>query len=859
MLDKHYDPKKVEEGKYENWKNKGYFTAGDSSKEAFSLVIPPPNVTGKLHLGHVMDTVPDDIIVRYKKMKGYDVLWVPGMDHAGIATQAKVEAKLRAEGISRYDLGREGFLKKAWEWKDEYAKTIHEQWAKIGLSVDYSRERFTLDEGLSEAVRHVFVTLYNQGLIYQGEKIINWDPVLRTALSNIEVNHQDDEGEFYYFRYEVVGEKDRSIIVATTRPETMWGDTAVFVNRKDPRFSDLIGKKVINPCNGEELPLMADSYVDMSFGTGAMKCTPAHDPNDFALAKKYGFPFIRVLDETAHLLPIAGEFAGMDRYEARKALVEKIQREGHLDHIEKIVHSVGHSERSGAVVEPMLSKQWFVKMKPLADRVLAQQKSENKVEFLPRRFENVLIRWMQNVEDWCISRQLWWGHRIPAYYNKETGEVLVTEETPDLTKYTQDEDVLDTWFSSALWPFATLGWPHKTPDFDRYFPTSVLNTGYDIIFFWVSRMIFQSEHFTDQVPFKKVVIHGLIRDEQGRKMSKSLGNGIDPLDIIAKYGVDAMRYFITTNSTPGQDMRYSEEKLQAAENYLNKIWNATRYVEMTLGEDFQPNEIPYKDLGVLEKYILTRLEKTIAHVQKKMDAYEFGAASTYLYDFVYDDFCSFYLEMSKVSLSDPHQSETVKQVLYQVIHDVILMIYPYCPFIGEELYCSLPGHKDSAMLETYPEYRPQWISPAAEKKGRLLFEMIRDGRGYKSCHKMAPNEAIKITLSPKTPFKGVETYLTRFLFAKEIRVQKEAPHGDAFLYSGLTMVVASNKSNDEIKKELLKERERLEFEISRSEKMLLNPAFVSKAPKQKVDLERSKLEENKAKMKGLEQRISDLA
>ena len=822
-------------------------------------MIPPPNVTGKLHLGHVMDTVPDDIIVRYKKMKGYDVLWVPGMDHAGIATQAKVEAKLRAEGISRYDLGREGFLKKAWEWKDEYAKTIHEQWAKIGLSVDYSRERFTLDEGLSEAVRHVFVTLYNQGLIYQGEKIINWDPVLRTALSNIEVNHQDDEGEFYYFRYEVVGEKDRSIIVATTRPETMWGDTAVFVNPKDPRFSDLIGKKVINPCNGEELPLMADSYVDMSFGTGAMKCTPAHDPNDFALAKKYGFPFIRVLDETAHLLPIAGEFAGMDRYQARKALVEKIQREGHLDHIEKIVHSVGHSERSGAVVEPMLSKQWFVKMKPLADRVLAQQKSENKVEFLPRRFENVLIRWMQNVEDWCISRQLWWGHRIPAYYNKETGEVLVTEETPDLTKYTQDEDVLDTWFSSALWPFATLGWPHQTPDFDRYFPTSVLNTGYDIIFFWVSRMIFQSEHFTDQVPFKKVVIHGLIRDEQGRKMSKSLGNGIDPLDIIAKYGVDAMRYFITTNSTPGQDMRYSEEKLQAAENYLNKIWNATRYVEMTLGEDFQPNEIPYKDLGVLEKYILTRLEKTIAHVQKKMDAYEFGAASTYLYDFVYDDFCSFYLEMSKVSLSDPHQSETVKQVLYQVIHDVILMIYPYCPFIGEELYCSLPGHKDSAMLETYPEYRPQWISPAAEKKGRLLFEMIRDGRGYKSCHKMAPNEAIKITLSPKTPFKGVETYLTRFLFAKEIRVQKEALHGDAFLYSGLTMVVASNKSNDEIKKELLKERERLEFEISRSEKMLLNPAFVSKAPKQKVDLERSKLEENKAKMKGLEQRISDLA
>ncbi|MCF0112464.1 MAG: valine--tRNA ligase, partial [Bacilli bacterium] len=556
MLDKHYDPKLVEQNKYETWKNKGYFTAGDVTKQPFSLVIPPPNVTGKLHLGHVMDTIPDDIIIRYKKMQGFDALWVPGMDHAGIATQAKVEAKLREQGISRYDLGREGFLEKAWEWKEEYGNAIHDQWAKLGLSVDYTRERFTLDPGLNEAVKHVFVTLYNEGLIYQGEKIINWDPVLRTALSNIEVVHQDDEGEFYYFKYDVVG-TDKQLIVATTRPETMWGDTAVFVNPKDPRFKDLIGKMVINPCNHEEIPLMGDPYVDMEFGTGAMKCTPAHDPNDFNLAKKYDFPYIRVLDETAHMLPIAGEFAGMDRYECRKALVERIEKEGHLDHIEKFVHSVGHSERSGVVVEPMLSKQWFVKMKPLADRVLAQQKGKDKVEFLPKRFENVLLRWMKNIDDWCISRQLWWGHRIPAYYHKETGEILVSETEPDMSKYTQDEDVLDTWFSSALWPFATLGWPKKTPDFDRYFPTSVLNTGYDIIFFWVSRMIFQSEHFTDKRPFDTVVIHGLIRDELGRKMSKSLGNGIDPIDVIEKYGVDALRYFITTNSTPGLDMRYS--------------------------------------------------------------------------------------------------------------------------------------------------------------------------------------------------------------------------------------------------------------------------------------------------------------
>jgi len=856
MLDKRYDPKLVESGKYQTWKEKGYFTAGDKSKQPFSLVIPPPNVTGKLHLGHVMDTVPDDIIVRYKKMMGYDVLWVPGMDHAGIATQAKVEEKLRKQGISRYDLGREKFLEVAWDWKKEYASTIHEQWAKIGLSVDYTRERFTLDDGLSEAVRKVFVTLYEEGLIYQGEKIINWDPELRTALSNVEVLHSDDEGEFFYFLYDIVGTKEQ-LVVATTRPETMFGDTAVFVNPSDKRYKKYIGKKVINPANGEEIPLMADAYVDVDFGTGAMKCTPAHDPNDFALAKKYGFPLIKVLDESARMNERAGEFRGMDRYECRKALVAKIKAEGHLQKIEKFVHSVGHSERSGAVVEPMLSKQWFVRMKPLAERVLAQQQTPDKVEFLPSRFEKVLIRWMNEVDDWCISRQLWWGHRIPAYYNDLTGETRVSMEAPKGEGWRQDEDVLDTWFSSALWPFATLGWPHKTPDFDRYFPTSVLNTGYDIIFFWVARMVFQSEHFTDKAPFKTVVIHGLIRDEQGRKMSKSLGNGIDPIDVIERYGVDALRYFITTNSAPGLDMRYSDEKLQAASNYLNKIWNATRYVEMTLGEDYEPKPIDKKSLEPLEKFILSRLEGTIRKVQSKMDEYNFLSASGILYDFVYDDFCSFYLEMSKVALGDPSKAETVKAVLYKVVREIILMIYPYCPFIAEELYLSLPGHKESIMLETYPVYDASLHSPKAEKLGKLLADIIRQVRGYKSQKGLAPNAPVRLAFDTSFPFPKIQEYLQRFLFAKSVE-EKSKLRGDAFVYEGTTLTIEEDVDVETLRENLLKERERLQSEVLRGEKMLGNPGFLAKAPKEKVAVEQEKLEGNKTKLAEIEKRLAEL-
>lgn len=860
MLDKHYDPKQVEEGKYDNWVKKDYFKAGlDKSKPPFSLVIPPPNVTGKLHLGHAMDTTLEDIITRYKRMKGFDVLWLPGMDHAGIATQAKVEAKLREEGVSRYDLGREKFLEKAWEWKNEYAATIHEQWKKMGLSIDYSRERFTLDEGLSKAVRHVFVTLYNEGLIYQGERITNWDPELRTALSNIEIIHQDDEGEFFYFNYDVVGENE-SLIVATTRPETMFGDTAVFVNPKDNRYKHLIGKKVINPANGDELPIMADSYVDVSFGTGAMKCTPAHDPNDFALAKKYGFPLIKVLDDTAHMNDKCGIYEGMDRYECRKALVEKIKEDGHLVKIEKIVHSVGHSERSGAVVEPMLSKQWFVKMKPLADKVLERQKTDGKVNFVPKRFEKILLRWMSNIEDWCISRQLWWGHRIPAYYNKKTGEVLVSEETPDMNLYTQDEDVLDTWFSSALWPFATMGWPNEeTEDFKRYFPTSCLVTGYDIIFFWVSRMVFQSLHFTDEVPFKDVVIHGLVRDAKGRKMSKSLGNGIDPMDVIDHYGVDALRYFITTNCTPGMDMRYIEEKVASSEAYLNKIWNACRYVEGVLGESYVPREINKKELGPLDAYIIDRLERTIKKVGSKMDSYEFGQASATLYDFVYDDFCSSYLEFSKITLAHGgEEAEITKSVLYKVIKAIILMIYPYCPFVSEEMYLSLPMHKDSIMCEPYPVFEKNLLNVAATSKVKILQDMIRDIRNYKAQNGIAPNAKVRLILSPKEPFKGFGEYLARFAFASSCITMKETLSGNPFVYPGFEMVVEEDVDEEILRARLEKQIETLKSEIERSTKILSNPGFIAKAPKEKVDLEKEKLANNQHVLSTIEDKLTKL-
>ena len=856
MLDKRYNPQEVEAGKYEMWKKGGYFTAGDKNKTPFSIVIPPPNVTGKLHLGHAWDTTIQDIIARYKKMQGFDVCWLAGMDHAGIATQAKVMEKLSKSGIDVTKISREEFLKYAWEWKAEYANSIREQWAKMGLALDYSRERFTLDEGLNYAVRKVFVDLYNKGLIYQGERIINWDPVQMTALSNIEVIHQDDPGQMFYFRYPIVG-TDESLIVATTRPETMFGDVCVVVNPKDKRYKKFIGMKVINPANGDELPIIADEYVELDFGTGAMKCTPAHDPNDFILGEKYHFPKPIIFNKNATMNHLCGKYEGMDRFECRKALVEQIKADGHFVKIENIIHPVGHSERTNAVVEPMLSKQWFVKMRPLADASLKNQKGKNKVNFVPPRFEKVFTQWMEKVDDWCISRQLWWGHRIPAYYNKHTGEMKVLMDPPqDMENWEQEGDVLDTWFSSALWPFSTWGWPNKTADLERYFPTDVLVTGYDIIFFWVSRMIFQSLQMTGERPFKQVVIHGLVRDEQGRKMSKSLGNGVDPIAVINQYGADALRYFLTTNSTPGQDMRYIDEKVQASANYLNKIWNSARYVLSVLPENFIEKETSPKDYSELDQWIINRLETTIKNVTTNMDKYDFNAASNHLYNFVYDDFCSQYLEMSKVALNSENAKlkETTYQVLYKCLKDIILLIYPYTPFIGEELYLSLPGHKESIMLETYPVYNAKLVKKTVYRPVNLLFSIIKDVRAYKIENKMAPNARLDLSINLRIPeFPGFVNFLERFTFSNIKLVDQEIVHqkGELKIYQDGDLLIVNEAGASAMIERINKEIEETKKEIARCQNMLANPNFISKAPEAKVNLEREKLAKHEENLSSL--------
>ena len=856
MLDKRYDPKQVEQGKYDFWKKGGYFQAGDKSKDPFCIVIPPPNVTGKLHIGHTLDTTIQDIVIRYKKMLGFDTLYLPGMDHACIATQAKVMERLRKDGIDVTKISREEFLKHAWGWKEEYANSIHQQWAMMGLALDYSRERFTLDEGLNYAVRTVFVSLYNKGLIYQGERIINWDPVQMTALSNVEVIHQDDKGAMYYFKYPVVGEDDY-LTVATTRPETMFGDVCVVVNPKDKRYKNYIGKKVINPANHEEIPIIADEYVDIEFGTGAMKCTPAHDPNDFIIGEKYHFEKPIIFNKDATMNEKCGKYQGMDRFVCREALLKDIEAEGNFIKKEDIIHSVGHSERSGCVVEPMLSKQWFVKMKPLAEQSLKNQASNNKVNFVPERFEKVFTQWMENIDDWCISRQLWWGHRIPAYYHKETGEVIVSMDPPkDMENYIQDSDVLDTWFSSALWPFSTLGWPNKTPDLDRYFPTDTLVTGYDIIFFWVSRMIFQSLEMTKDRPFKECVIHGLVRDAKGRKMSKTLGNGVDPIQVIDQYGADALRYFLTTNSTPGLDMRYIDEKVVAASNYLNKIWNSARYVLSVLPEGFKEKSFNLNELNPLDIWIINRLFITINNVKTNMDKYDFNAASSHLYNFVYDDFCSQYLEMSKVTLNgnDENKKNATYQVLHYCLKNIILLIYPYTPFIAEELYQNLPEHKESIMLESYPTVNKDLIDNSYDEQVETLINLIKDVRNYKLENKLAPNAKLELLINfKKQLFDDFNIYLARFTFSeiKDVGAELIYKKGELKVYNYLDLIISNESGKDELIKRLDAEIALTRSEIERCEKMLSNANFVDKAPKEKVENERNKLSKHQENLQNL--------
>lgn len=861
IIDKRYDFKKVEEGKYQTWKDKGYFKAGDLTKTKFSMVIPPPNITGKLHIGHSIDTTIQDITCRYKKAKGFDVLYLPGCDHAGIATQAKIDEKLKLEGTNRYILGREKFLEVAYEWKDNFSSIIHEQRAKMGLMLDYSRERFTLDEGFNEAVFYVFKTLYDKGLIYRGEKIVNYDPVMKTALSNIEVIYKEDKGQFFYFKYRFKYDLNKYLTIATTRPETMFGDTCIVVNPNDERYKDVVGKIVINPANNEEIPVIADEYVDMEFGTGAMKCTPAHDPNDFIIGQKYNLSHPIIMKNDGTMADNTGIYKGLDRFKCRELLVENIKKDDNLIKIEDIVHQVGHSERSNAVVEPLLSKQWFIKMKPIAENLLEHQKGPDKVNFIPKRFEKILNRWMENCDDWCISRQLWWGHRIPVYYHKTTGKILVSNQKPkDFENYVQDEDVFDTWFSSALWPFATLGWPKETADFKRYYPLDALGTGYDIIFFWVARMYFQGLNFTNKAPFKNVVIHGLVRDSQGRKMSKSLGNGVDPIDIINKYGVDSLRYFLATAASPGFDVRYSEEKIQNASNYLNKIWNSARYILLNLPDDFTSFPIVKKDLNEIDKYIINKLEETIKKVTKAMDKFDYGIASSTLYNFVYNDFCSFYLEMSKVSLSsNDNNKEKTLNVLLFTLKAVIMMIYPFSPFISEEIYLHLPGHKDSIMLESYPVFENKLISKNVNEKVEVLKQIIETVRNYKATNNFAPNLKVNLIINSTYDLTTLKDYIGRFCFADEIRFNSnEVNNCFSFELNKTTLFIQSNVNKDEILAKLNEQKEHLENEIKRSENLLNNPNFINKAKKEKIDLEKEKYANYKSQYEEIIKKMKNL-
>ena len=867
MLENKYDHLKIESDIYETWVEKGYFKAGDKSKKPYAMVIPPPNVTGKLHLGHSWDNTLQDIITRYKRMCGYDTLYLPGMDHAGIATQAKVDARLKQQGVSRFDIGREAFLNHAWNWKEEYAGFIRKQWATMGLGLDYSRERFTLDEGLSKAVRKTFVTLYKEGLIYQGERIINWDPQAKTALSNIEVIYKPTKGYMYHFYYDVV-ETGRRIEVATTRPETMFGDVCVVVHPKDERYKDIVGMHVINPANNEILPIIADDYIDIEFGTGAMKCTPAHDPNDFIIGEKYGFAKPVCINPDATMNQLAGEYEGLDRYQCREKLVERIKSEGHLAYIEEIEHNVGYSERTDVVVEPYLSKQWFVKMKPLAQDVLKnQQNSETKINFYPERFEKTFIQWLENIEDWCISRQLWWGHRIPVFYHKETGEIYCEMDDPkDIENYIQDEDVLDTWFSSALWPFSTLGWPEKTEDFERYYPTDCLVTGYDIIFFWVARMAFQARHLTNDRPFKDVLIHGLIRDEKGRKMSKSLGNGVDPMDVKQKYGADALRFFLTTNSTPGADLRYTDTKMEASWNFINKIYNASKFVLMNL-EGFRFEDIDLSNLNNIDSWIISKFNATLEDVNKNMEKYEFAMVGNQLYSFVWNDFCSWYIELAKSTINSADETVTKasKSTLLVILTNILKMLHPFMPFVTERIYAEMPRESESLCISNWPTTID--VDDSKNDEVELLIEIISEVRSLRVDYNLKPSVEFDIALLDADANEISIDSKTNDMLYKLTKVSCKHLNGTDLIVRPLTrarLVVDASQIVDykaEFAK-LTKEKERLDNEIIRAEKMLANTNFISKAPVEKIESEKNKLTDYKAQqlvvleqLKQLQQKI----
>lgn len=852
---KNYDPSEFEDRLYNTWVEKGYFHAEvNPDKKPFTIVIPPPNVTGQLHMGHALDETLQDILIRYKRMQGYEALWIPGTDHAGIATQIKVEEDMRVNenGLTRYDLGREKFLERVWDWKNKFGNRIINQLKKIGSSCDWDRERFTMDEGCSKAVREVFVNLYNKGLIYQGSKIINWCPHCTTALSDAEVEHTEQAGHFWHIKYQVK-DSDDYVVIATTRPETLFGDTAVAVNPEDERYKDIIGKTLILPLVGREIPVIADEYVDKEFGTGCVKITPAHDPNDFEVGKRHDLEQIKVMNDDATMNSYAGKYEGMDRYECRKAMIKDLEEQGLLVKVEDHSHNVGQCYRCGTTVEPIISKQWFVKMKPLAEPAIEAVKNGD-TKFVPERFSKIYMNWMENVFDWCISRQLWWGHRIPAFYCQKCGETIVSKD--DITvcphcggEVKQDEDVLDTWFSSALWPFSTLGWPENTKELEYFYPTSVLVTGYDIIFFWVARMIFSALEHTGKAPFEYVFIHGLVRDSQGRKMSKSLGNGIDPLEIIKEYGADALRFNLATGNAPGNDMRFYIERVEAGRNFANKIWNASRFTMMNL--DITENKLPpVEELQTEDKWILSKFNKTVRIVTENLDKFELGIALSNLYDFIWENFCDWYIELVKPRLFDKENptGKTAQYVLTYVLSHTMQLLHPFMPFITEEIWLHLPHDGESIVISKWPEYDEALNFEEDEAAMTLIMDAISAVRNRRAEMNVPPSKKAKTIIVTDRPdvFNKGEAFFIKLASASEVEVREDKDGVDAnavnVIVPGAEIYLPMSELVDKDKElaRLNAEKKRLEGEIKRVEGKLNNQGFVSKAPKKVVDEEKAK-------------------
>lgn len=872
-LEDKFNPKNFEEEIYKRWEGKEYFKPSeDKTKKPYTIVIPPPNITGKLHMGHALDETLQDILIRYKRMEGYNCLWLPGTDHAAIATEVKIVEKLKQQGIEKKNLTREQFLEKAWEWKKEYGGTILNQLKKLGCSCDWSRERFTMDEGLSNAVKYVFIKLYEKGLIYKGKRMINWCPSCNTSISDAEVEFEEEPTHLWHIRYKVKDE-DKYLIVATTRPETMLGDTGVAVHPEDERYKDLVGKKVILPIMNKEIPIVADDFVEKEFGTGAVKLTPAHDPNDYAASQRHNLEIIEVFDENWKMGNLVPEYKGLDIYEARKRIVEKLQEIGALVKIEDYTHNVGKCYRCHHTIEPKISEQWFVKMKPLAEPAIKAVK-DGKTRFIPERFDKIYYNWMDNIQDWCISRQLWWGHRIPAYYCTKCNNIMVTESIPHKcekcgnTEFTQDEDTLDTWFSSALWPFSTLGWPEQTEDLKYFYPTSTLVTGYDIIFFWVARMIFSAIEHTGKVPFKDVFIHGIVRDSLGRKMSKSLGNGIDPLEIIEKYGTDALRFSLVLGISPGNDIRYMPEKLESAANFANKLWNASKFVLGNLEEidyDTMPQKLCYED-----KWILSKLNKLIKETTINLNNYDLGVWTQKVYDFIWGEFCDWYIEMVKPRLYDKENKtrEAAQYTLNKVLGDSLKLLHPIMPFITEEIYTKLYNNDESIMISSWPKYSEEFNFVNEEKQIEKIKQIIigiRNIRTNMNVHPAKKSTLIFVTENDEEMIIDSQEFIKKLGFADKIIVQGNKNNIPQNAMSVLSEELEVYLPFDELvdieeeKKRLQGEKQKLEAEVERASKMLSNPGFVNKAPENKIKEEKEKLERYKQMLENVEERLSKLS